>query len=52
MRSKLAPGVKIPTIFEIEGEDGFRRRESQTLDALTLEPDLVLCHRRRCRDPP
>ncbi len=35
-------GVKIPTIFEIEGEDGFRRRESQTLDALTLEPDLVL----------
>lgn len=35
-------GVRIPTIFEIEGEDGFRERETQTLDALTLEPALVL----------
>ncbi|MBL0284340.1 MAG: shikimate kinase [Zoogloea sp.] len=35
-------GVKIPTIFEIEGEEGFRRRETQTLDALTHEPDLVV----------
>ncbi|AWI78520.1 MAG: shikimate kinase [Betaproteobacteria bacterium HGW-Betaproteobacteria-13] len=35
-------GVTIPTIFEIEGEDGFRRREAQALDELTLETDLVL----------
>lgn len=35
-------GVKIPTIFEIEGEEGFRRRETQTLDALTQENDLIL----------
>lgn len=35
-------GVKIPTIFEIEGEDGFRRRETQTLDDLTRESDMVL----------
>lgn len=25
-------GVSIPTIFEIEGEEGFRRRESQVVD--------------------
>lgn len=35
-------GVKIPTIFEIEGEDGFRKRETQTLDELTTESGLVL----------
>lgn len=35
-------GVKIPTIFEIEGETGFRRRESQLLDELTHETGLVL----------
>lgn len=35
-------GVKIPTIFEIEGEDGFRRRESQTLEDLTQEQGVVL----------
>lgn len=35
-------GVKIPTIFEIEGEAGFRRRESQLLDELTREDSLVL----------
>ena len=35
-------GVLIPTIFEIEGEAGFRRRESQIIDELTQEPDLVL----------
>lgn len=35
-------GVNIPTIFEIEGEAGFRRREAQALDELTAEPDLVL----------
>ncbi len=32
-RSRRARG-QIPTIFEIEGEDGFRRRETQTLDEL------------------
>ncbi len=35
-------GVPIPTIFEIEGEAGFRKRESQVVDALTLQEDLVL----------
>ncbi|WP_374486910.1 shikimate kinase [Zoogloea sp.] len=35
-------GVKIPTIFEIEGEEGFRRRETQTLDELTTESGMVL----------
>jgi len=35
-------GVTIPTIFEIEGETGFRRRETQMMDELTLEPDIVI----------
>lgn len=35
-------GVSVPTIFEIEGESGFRRRESQLLDELTLRSGLVL----------
>lgn len=35
-------GVPIPTIFEIEGEEGFRRREAQVIDELTRESDLVL----------
>ncbi len=35
-------GVPIPTIFEIEGEDGFRRREAQTIHELTAGRDLVL----------
>lgn len=35
-------GVKVTTIFEIEGESGFRRRESQLLDELTREDGLVL----------
>lgn len=35
-------GVRIPLIFEIEGEQGFRRRESQVLDALSAERGLVL----------
>jgi shikimate kinase len=39
---ELRTGVKIPTIFEIEGEAGFRRRETQTIDALTQESGLVL----------
>lgn len=35
-------GVKIPLIFEIEGEAGFRAREAQTVDALTAMHDVVL----------
>ena len=35
-------GVAIPVIFEIEGEDGFRRREVQTLAELTELPDIVM----------
>ena len=32
-------GVGIPVIFEIEGEEGFRRRETQELDELSRQPD-------------
>lgn len=35
-------GVTIATIFELEGEAGFRKRESQVLDELTQRTDLVL----------
>lgn len=35
-------GVSIPTIFEIEGEAGFRRRESAKLDELTRRHGVVL----------
>ena len=35
-------GVPIPTIFEIEGEDGFRRREAQTIHELTALDGIVL----------
>jgi shikimate kinase len=35
-------GVKIPVIFEIEGETGFRHRESAVLDELTALKDVVL----------
>lgn len=35
-------GVSIPTIFEIEGEAGFRRRETQMIDELTRESDIVI----------
>jgi len=35
-------GVPIPTIFEIEGEDGFRRREAQTISEVTEACDIVL----------
>jgi len=40
--SEARTGVKSPTNFEIEGETGFRRRETQTLDELTQEEGLVL----------
>jgi shikimate kinase len=35
-------GVRIPVIFEIEGEAGFRRRETQVLAELSQESGLVL----------
>lgn len=35
-------GVKIPTIFEMEGESGFRKREAQIINDLTLEKKIVL----------
>lgn len=35
-------GVPIPTIFEIEGEAGFRRRESAMIDELTQRRGIVL----------
>ncbi len=35
-------GVKIPVIFEIEGEPGFRHRESVVLDELTALEDVVV----------
>jgi shikimate kinase len=35
-------GVSIPTIFEIEGEAGFRRRESQVIEELTALRNIVM----------
>ncbi|MCD8504694.1 MAG: shikimate kinase [Burkholderiaceae bacterium] len=35
-------GVAIPVIFEIEGEQGFRKRESQVLQEVVKQDDLVL----------
>ncbi len=35
-------GVRVPVIFEIEGEEGFRLREAQTLAELTQATDIVL----------
>ncbi len=35
-------GVSVPVIFDVEGEAGFRRRESQVIDDLSQEQDLVL----------
>jgi shikimate kinase len=35
-------GVDIPTIFEFEGEEGFRLREAQVIDDLTKRQNLVL----------
>jgi shikimate kinase len=35
-------GVSIPTIFEIEGEEGFRRREAQTIRELTSGSESVV----------
>lgn len=35
-------GVKIALIFEIEGEEGFRKRESQVINELALKGNIVL----------
>ncbi|MGB0865877.1 MAG: shikimate kinase, partial [Granulosicoccaceae bacterium] len=35
-------GVDIPTIFEFEGESGFRDRESLVIDELSKLEDVVL----------
>jgi shikimate kinase len=35
-------GVKIPVIFEMEGEQGFRKRESTVLDELSQRDNVVL----------
>jgi shikimate kinase len=35
-------GVRVPVIFEIEGEEGFRQREAQVLESLTAMHDIVL----------
>ncbi len=35
-------GVAIPTIFEIEGEEGFRRREAQAIAELTAGQNMVM----------
>ena len=35
-------GVSIPTIFDIEGESGFRRRETQVLEDISLRRNVVL----------
>lgn len=39
---EVRSGVPIPTIFEIEGESGFRRREIGLLDELTQQAGVVL----------
>jgi shikimate kinase len=35
-------GVDIPLIFELEGEGGFRKRESAVIDELTRLPNIIL----------
>lgn len=35
-------GVSIPTIFDIEGEEGFRNRESAVIDELSQHRDIIL----------
>lgn len=35
-------GVRIPVIFELEGETGFRQRETYVIDECTRMPQLVL----------
>ena len=35
-------GASIPWIFDMEGEEGFRRREQSMIDELTLQSSIVL----------
>ena len=35
-------GVEVPLIFELEGEDGFRKRERDLLAELVMRRDIVL----------
>ena len=35
-------GADIPWIFDVEGETGFRKRESQLLDEITASTDILL----------
>ena len=35
-------GVDIPTVFDVEGEDGFRKRETEVLRSLAGEHDVVV----------
>ena len=35
-------GVKIPLIFELEGEDGFRKRETMALEELCQLSDMIM----------
>jgi 3-dehydroquinate synthase len=35
-------GATIPVIFEIEGEENFRRREAEVIRELAAQPDIVL----------
>jgi shikimate kinase len=39
---ELRTGVSIPTIFEIEGEEGFRKRESQVIAETAAKNDAVV----------
>lgn len=35
-------GADIPWIFDMEGEEGFRRREEEVIDELTQKPGIVM----------
>jgi len=35
-------GVKVSVIFELEGEEGFRKRETQMINELTSKKDIIL----------
>ncbi len=35
-------GANIPWIFDVEGEEGFRKREAQLLDEVTLKKGILL----------
>lgn len=39
---ELRTGVDIPLIFELEGENGFRKRERRAIESLTARKGIVL----------